>query len=267
MHSKYSIDGEMTMEEACLRAVELGLDEIAFTDHIDLDWPDYDIEFNIQDLENYLSDIERLADRFKGQLIIKKGIEIGLQPHVFEENSRIIQSYPFDFVIGSVHLVDRMDPYLGAYYEGKTKEQSYRCYYQEILNLITDYDDFDVLGHLDYVRRYSPYPYNIEDAMLAFDIIEEILKTLINKGKGIEVNTSGYRHASQRPLPNFSVVRRYRELGGEIITIGSDAHKVEHLGYKLKDAVQKVKECGFHYLTSFEQRKPLFKQIHLDRFV
>jgi len=261
IHSNYSADSEMTLEEACLRAIKLGINEIVFTDHIDIDWPDSSIDFNIENLEHYLLDIEKLSKRFSGQLTIKKGIEIGLQPHVLAENSNIIQSYPFDFVIGSVHIINRMDPYCGNYYEGKTKNEIYRCYYQEILNLIAKYDDFDVLGHLDYVRRYSPYPYSNEELMLSYDLIEQILKAIIDKGKGIEVNTSGYRHISKCPLPCFSVVKRYRELGGEIITVGSDAHKTEYLGYEIKTAIEGIKECGFNYLTTFENRKPNFIKI------
>jgi len=261
IHSNYSADGKMTMEEACIKAIELGMDEIAFTDHIDLDWPDPDIDFNIEDIEKYLSDIEELANRYGGRLKIKRGIEIGLQPHVLEKNSIIIQSYPFDFVIGSVHLVDRMDPYRDPYYEGKSKEESYRRYYKEILDLIKVYDDFDVLGHLDYVRRYSPFTYNEDDPILAFDIVEAILKTLIDKGKGIEVNTSGYRHVSKCPLPSFIVVKKYRELGGQIITTGSDAHKTEFLGYEIKAAIEGLKASGFNHITSFENRKPRFIEI------
>ncbi len=261
MHSTYSADGEMTLEEACLRAIEIGIDEIAFTDHIDIDWPDPNINFSIINIEQYLSDITKLAEKYSHQIKIKKGIEIGLQPHVLEENSNIIQSYPFDFVIGSVHIIDRMDPYQGNYYEGKTKEESYRRYYQEIIDLIAIYDDFDVLGHLDYIRRYNPYSYSCEDLTLALDLIDEILKILIDKGKGIEVNTSGYRHISKCPLPSFAIVKRYRELGGEIITLGSDAHRAEYIGYKFKIAVEGIKEAGFKYLTTFQKRKPQFVKI------
>lgn len=261
IHSNYSADGEMTLEEACLRAIELGIDEIAFTDHIDIDWPDPSIDFDINSIEQYLLDIESLSKRFCSQLKIKKGIEIGLQPHVLTENSDIIQSNPFDFVIGSVHIIDRLDPYAGNYYEGKTKEESYQHYYQEILNLIEKYNNFDVLGHLDYIRRYSPHPYSSEDHTLSYDLIEQILRTLIDKGKGIEVNTSGYRHISKCPLPSFSIVKRYRELGGEIITVGSDAHKTKYLGYEIKTAIEEIKKCGFKYLTIFESRKPKFIKI------
>lgn len=256
MHSKYSFDGEMTIEEACKRAIQIGLKEIVITDHIDIDWPVPGIYFDIPDIDGYLREIEDNKKRFDGYLRIKTGIEMGIQPHVLEDTSKIIRSYPFDFVIGSIHIIERMDPYQGDYYRGKTKEESYRKYYQETLNLIKDFDDFDVLGHIGYIKRYSPFPYNKEDELLHLDLIDEILKTLIKKGKGIEVNTSGYRHISGCPMPSSEVVARYKKLGGSIITIGSDAHSVDGIGFGIENGIALIKEAGFDYINVFTDRKP-----------
>ena len=119
----------MTIDEVCRKAISLGIKEIAFTDHIDLDWPDPEFDFDTIDLEKYFTDIEKNKTKYKGQLKIKAGIEIGLQPHVLNETAKIIEDYPFDFVIGSVHIIQRMDPYRGKYYIGKTKEEIYRRFF------------------------------------------------------------------------------------------------------------------------------------------
>jgi len=254
LHSKYSVDGRMSIEEACKNAIMEGIGEIAFTDHIDLDWPDPDLTFNISDIDQYINEIDEMRRKYRGQLIIKTGIEVGMQPQVLDETSDIVNNYPFDFVIASVHIVKGMDPYRREYYKGKTKEESYRLYYEETLELINEFSDFDVLGHLGYVRRYSPLPYEQGEDLLCFDLIEEILKTLIENGKGIEVNTSGYKHSSNCPMPSFKIIERYRELGGTIITIGSDAHSVEDIGFGFEAGLEIIKKSGFDSITSFNSR-------------
>lgn len=258
LHTDYSIDGEMIMEDACNRAIAKGLEEIAFTDHIDLDWPDPNFIFNISDMDQYIQEIETNRTKFKGRLQIRTGIEIGLQPHVLDETAQIINKYPFDFVIASIHIIDRKDPYTGDYYIDKNKEDSYRIYYEEILDLIKKFDDFDVLGHIGYIKRYFPSPYETGDELLCMDLIEDILKTIILKGKGIEVNTSGYAHISKCPMPPFEIIKKYRDLGGTIITIGSDAHKIENVGYEISSGLEEIKRAGFNHVNSFVNRNPIY---------
>ncbi len=257
VHSNFSIDSRMSMSDACIKAMELGLTEIAFTDHVDLDWPDNLFPaFDINALDKCIDETEEIKEKFRAYITVKKGVEIGLQPHTLEECSKIVTSYPFDFVIASVHIVGRTDPSFPSYFESKNKEQSFIRYYEEILSLVGAFDDFSVLGHLDYVKRYSPYPYKDDDHKIGSDIIDEILKALIRKNKGIEVNTSGYRHISNSPMPHFDVIKRYRELGGEIITLGSDAHHTRYIGLNFKEAMKGIKNAGFNQLTTFSNQKP-----------
>ena len=257
VHSNYSLDSKMSMSDACIKAMELGLKEIAFTDHVDIDWPDDSFPtFDIGSLGKYIDETEEIQEKFRAFLTVKKGVEIGLQPHTLEQCSKIVTSYPFDFVIASVHIVGRKDPSLPAYFENKNKEQSFIRYYDEILSLIEAFDEFSVLGHLDYVKRYSPCPYKDDDHTIGIDIIDEILKALIRKNKGIEVNTSGYRHISNSPMPHFDVIKRYRELGGEIITLGSDAHHTRYIGLNFQEALIGIKGAGFSHLTTFSNLKP-----------
>jgi len=262
IHTTYSPDGQMSMETACLRAIELGLAEIAITDHIDMDWPNTAIPpFDVKMLDRYFEDLGKIKEKYKGSINIKKGIEIGLQPHILEECTDIIQSYPFDFVIASVHLVNRVDPCLGEYYTGRTKEECYYLYYQEILSLIRSYDEFDVLGHLDYIKRYSPFPPGEKDHLLCNSLVDDIIRVLVSKGKGLEINTSGCQHASKSPMPHPDIIRRYIQLGGKIITLGSDAHRPEYLAFEFDNTLERVKNLGINQLTSFTHRVPSFVPI------
>jgi histidinol-phosphatase (PHP family) len=261
IHTLFSADSTLSMEEACRHAVKLELNEIAFTDHMDLGDNTEGYCLKIRDIKQYLHTINTMQDHYGHLLSIRKGIEIGLQPHVIKDAEKMICEYSFDFIIASVHLVNGMDPYLGEYYQGMTKEQSYRSYYEEILRLIKKYDSYSVLGHLDYIKRYSPFAYEEGDHLLGLDVVQEILKTLIIKGKGIEVNTSGYQHSSECPMPHPSIIRMYKELGGEIITIGSDAHSLKHIGHQTAQAIELIKGAGFSYLTAFDAGYPRFIKI------
>jgi len=245
------------MEDICLRAIELGIREIAFTDHMDIDYSYMGHSFQIKDLDAYMKNIEAVQQRFKGQLIIKKGVEIGLQPQILDKCSKLVSSYPFDFVIASVHLINGVDPYLGDYYRIRSKEESYIHYYREILPLVEEYSDFSVLGHLDYVKRYSPYPHQPDDTFIGIDIVDEIFKILIDKNKGIELNTSGYHQPFNRSMPDIQLIKRYRELGGKIITIGSDAHRKEHIGFGLERAIKELQSIGFDQVYSFTRLVPI----------
>lgn len=258
IHSQHSIDGEMSIENACEKAIEIGLKEIAFTDHLDIDWPDPDFDFGKLDIEKYLMDLEKNKERYKDCLRIKAGIEVGLQPHVLKEVEEIIVTYPFDFVIASIHIIQRMDPYQGDYYSNKTKEECYRLYYEETLELVKEFSNFDVLGHIGYIRRYSPFHYEEDDDLICLSLIDEILRVLITKGKGIEINTSGYKHTSKTPMPTPRILGRYKELGGAIITLGSDAHTIDDMGFGLYSGIGAIRELGFEHITTYTGRNPEF---------
>lgn len=260
IHSQYSPDGKMTMDDACQQAIRLGLDEIIFTDHIDLNWPE-DKSFDMVNLEKYIAEIENMQKKYKSLLTIRKGMELGLQPNTLEMYDLIVEAFPVDFIIASVHIVDGMDPYFKEYYLDKTNEESYIRYYEEILKLVKAFDNFDVLGHLDYVKRYSPFEWEEREYLYGLDLIEEIFNVLIEKKKGIEVNTSGYRHISDSPMPNIEIVKKFTQLGGKIITIGSDAHDVKGIGYSFERAITELKEAGITHLTKFSQRNPEFVSI------
>ena len=141
-----------------------------------------------------------------------------------------------------------------VYFENKTKEQAYETYYTAILECVKAFDNFDVIGHLDYCKRYYPGEYTQGDHLIAQPLVEEIFRTLIAKGKGIEVNTSGFRHVSEMCMPHYDIIALYRQMGGTRITIGSDSHRDETVGFRVDDTMAQLKQIGFTHISTFEQR-------------
>ncbi len=186
---------------------------------------------------------------------------MGLQPHLVELNNAVTAKYPFDFVIGSSHVVHGVDPYYPVYYEGRTEDEGYREYFESILENVNTNADFDVYGHLDYVVRYGPNKNTNYSYKKYADIIDEILRILIVKGKGIEINTGGFKAGLGHPNPCEDILLRYKELGGEIITIGADAHVPEYVGYEFDKAMTILKNAGFRYYNVFTKRKSNFIEV------
>ncbi len=260
VHSKFSTDSQMTMEAACQKALESGLQGITFTDHLDYAYPDYEEDF-IFDFTQYIKSIDEIKGTYGPRLKIFKGIEVGIQPHVMADTMKTVSSHAFDFVIASTHVVHGMDPYFGKFYEGKTLEEAYSIYLQEVLNTVAGYKEYDVVGHIGYVRRYGGYDDNTLRYSDFSDVIDSILKTVIHDGKGLEVNSSGYRSGLGSPMPDYDILKRYRELGGEILTLGSDAHRPEHIAMDFPIVKEKLLSAGFKYVAYFENRKPVFGRI------
>ena len=257
MHTHFSGDSDADPVDMAGAALDAELSGICITDHLDYDYRE-DPGLFLLDLEGYRAGIRRLQEQFRGVLPIRYGIEIGLQPHVVKENRLVTETYPFDFVIGSSHVVHGRDPYYPSCYEGRTEEEAYREYFTSILENILSEPDYDVYGHLDYVVRYGPNKNrNFTYARYA-DILDEILRQLIARQKGIELNTAGFKYGLGQPNPSEEILRRYRELGGEIVTIGADAHRVEDVAYSFELVPDILKRVGFTHFTVFSERKPEF---------
>ncbi len=264
LHSDYSFDSSMKLEEACESAIRNNLKGIAFTDHLDLEFPGYDNDIII-DFDKYDEHIAKVNSRFEKVLKIVKGIEIGTQPHLYTKTAEIINNRLFDYIIGSVHIIDGYDPYEPGYFYGKSRSNAYRRYLETLNHLLINCRFFDALGHFDFVIRRAPY----EDRSIKYselsDIFDEIFRNLIYNGKCLEINTGSYRDLPDRPAPDFdiNILRRYRELGGEMICLGSDAHSPEYPGYKFGYFLNIILNAGFKYLVHFEQRKPVFTDYSL----
>lgn len=260
MHTSFSHDSETAPEEMIKGAIEKNLKMICFTDHYDKDYLDMG-DASIFPLEEYFQTLTKLQEKYKDQIDVRIGIELGLQPHLGSCFKQVTEQYPFDFVIGSVHVIKGEDPYFGTIFEGKTDEEVYRLTFQETLENIKNIKTFDVLGHLDYVVRYGRQGEEMYQYSRYADIIDEILKCLIEEGKGLEVNTAGLKYGLSFAHPMQKVLKRYRELGGEIITVGADGHKPEHIAYDFHLVNALLKDCGFAYYAEFLKRRPVFKQL------
>ena len=259
LHTKFSGDSEAEPCEMIIAARDKGLKGICFTDHLDYDYPLQPNPFSL-DVENYY---EKMQDTILQhcEIGLLLGIEIGLQPHLHDKNEEISKKYCFDFVIGSSHVTNGYDPYYPEYFQGKTEEEAYEEYFVSVLRNVRLFDCYDVYGHIDYVVRYGPNMNKYYTYKKYSDIIDEILKALIQKGKGIELNTGGYKYGLGQPNPTEEIIKRYKELGGELITVGADAHKPEHVGYDFDKASEVLKTCGFRYYTVFKNRKPYFEKL------
>jgi len=249
------------MEDMILQGIAQGLTTMCFTEHNDFDYPespDTPAGMFLLNTDPYLYDLIRLKEKYAGRIRLLFGVELGLQPEVLRENAVFAKSCDFDFIIGSSHICHGRDPYYPDFYEERSEEEAYREYFESVLENIKKFSNFDVYGHLDYVVRYGPdrdHNYSYEKYR---DILDEILKLLLDKGKGLELNTGGIRSGMKDFNPCMDVLKHYRELGGEIITIGSDSHDSQHIGDAFDRAADVLKECGFTYYTVFEKRSPEF---------
>ena len=227
VHTSFSTDSDTPMEAMVRRGIELGLDSICFTDHIDYDFPDTGngVEF-LFEMEPYFEMLSYLQGKYP-QFEIRRGVELGLKPDLAKRCNELIHAHPFDFVIGSTHLVDNVDPYYPSFWEQFSEKDGIRRYYEITMENIRTDTEFDVYGHIDYIIRYTPTQQKnkaqgiIDEAYMercfrdSSDMIDEILRLLLSKGKGIEVNTAGIKYGLGHTNPQEKVLKRYRELGGE----------------------------------------------------
>lgn len=259
MHCGFSNDSETRPEDMVESAIAKGLSVICFTDHYDkdnLDWGDE----AIFDVESYFQKMIALQEEYRDRIDIRIGAEIGMQPYLAEYYQNFMAQHPFDFVIGSVHSVLEHDVALD-FFQKHSDPEGYKIYFEEMLQDVQKIKSYDVLGHLDYIVRYSNQGSKGFDLNDYMDIIEEILKQVIAHGKGIEMNMSGLKYGLGAPHPQPEIIKRYRELGGEIITVGADGHIPEHIAYDYHLADDILKSCGFKYYTEFKGRKPVFVKI------
>lgn len=259
-HTEFSPDSSATVFHQIEQAVRLGMKEICITDHDDHDGTegDHSMELNY---EAYIPCLQKMQQLFEGKIHIRIGVELGLGLHIADYLQDVSQKYPFDFIIGSNHFIDGMDPYYPEYYEGKSEREAYERFFEKTLERIKGLDCFDVLGHLDYIVRYGPSKNKFYSFDAYREYIDPILKLLVEKGKGLECNTGGYSYRLGHPNPCEDILIRYRELGGEILTIGSDAHQPEYIGCHFDQLQSVLTGCGFRYYTVFHQRKPDFLPI------
>lgn len=256
LHTSFSSDCDEEMENVIQAGIDRGLDIMCFTEHMDKDYP-IEGQF-ILDCEAYRSRYLELCNKYREKITLLWGVELGLLPWLADWYSSYVNQYPFDFIIGSVHNPKNVDPYFPEYFEGRSEEEAYREYFTESLACLKAFSDFDAIGHMDYVVRYGPNKNKEYSYKKYSDYIDPILKIIVDKGIALEVNSAGYRKGLGEPNPCRDIVKRYKELGGEIVTIGSDAHLAEHVACDFDKAEALLLDCGFKYHAVFTGRSPKF---------
>lgn len=281
IHTEFSDDSREPMENQVRQAIEIGLEEICFTEHVDYgvkkDWNEGEIEWRGGDGVNYddsmkeplanadypvyFDKIRRMREEFAGQIRIKSGLEFGIQTITIPQYERLWSRYAddLDFVLLSMHQVDNKEFWNQEFQRGKTQKEYNEAYYREILNVMRQFKHYSVLAHLDLIVRYDRngvYPFRE-----LRDIVSEILRTAISDGKGIELNTSSWHYGLADTQPSRDILWLYRDLGGRIITIGSDGHTTKYLGDHIREAQQILRGIGFTEICTFERMVPVFHKL------
>ncbi len=255
LHTAFSNDSETPIEDMVQRAVTLGLDEICFTEHVDygvklLDNCDYD---------SYFKTLQILQEKYAEQITIRAGIEFGVQLETIPYYNKTFPQYPFDFVIFSCHQIGNQEFWTNEFQKGKTQEAYQTAYYTYIYAVMQQYKNYSVLGHLDLIKRYDHCGTYPDEKILPF--VEKIFKQAILDGKGIEVNTSTYRYQIPGTSPSRKLLELYYDLGGRIVTTGSDAHDTAYLGDHIPEAQKMLKEIGFREICTFTHMEPVFHKL------
>lgn len=277
IHTEFSDDSDYAMEQVIKDAIKKGFDELCFTDHVDYgikkDWdepgemiyrkggpgePDQMPVANV-DYPVYYKTFQKMKELYQDKISLKFGLEFGMQSHTIEKYEKLFARYPFDFIILSVHEVEDKEFWDQGFQEGRTQQEYNERYYDEMLYLVQNYHDYSVLGHMDLITRYDKagvYPFE-----KLKPILTKILKTVIADGKGIEINTSNHRYGLKDLTPSRDILKLYKELGGKIITIGSDSHKPEHLGAFVDETKEELKALGFEQICTFDKMKPVYHKL------
>ncbi len=266
LHSHHSGDCSAAMEEMIVSGIAAGLETMCFTEHNDFDYrphgkdteTDHTFELNA---DSYLYELLGLRSKYEGQIELLFGLECGMQPHLAKENVRFIKEHDYDFILASLHVCGGKDPYFPEFFESKSEEEALREYLEETFQNIRVFGNFDCLAHLDYIIRYCRQMDRQYEYAKYKDILDKILNFLIDREKALELNTAGLRKGMSEMNPCREVIARYHELGGELITIGSDAHKPEDVASHFDKAEELLKDCGFSYYTVYNGRIAMMKKL------
>jgi histidinol-phosphatase (PHP family) len=260
-HSNYSFDGKASMDAMIEQAIKLGLEEYAITDHIDFGYPHPKI-IGPYDISDIVIAMGAVKAEYAGRIRVLAGMEISLRPDLADVAQQMVNAHDFDFVIGSLHDIMGIDLFWPEFYRDRSRDEAYALYYENLLDMVRICDAYDVLGHFDYIKRLGKVVYNDMTDFDNSEIVDDILKTVISKGKGIEINTAGIAYGIGHPHPHIDILRRYFQLGGEIVTVGSDAHAPKNIAQHFSEAYEILRQLGIRYITRFERRKPIFQKIY-----
>lgn len=255
LHSHFSGDCQEQMEDIILEAIKKGGKQICFTDHLDYDYPTTEIQFEF-DPEAFLEKYNEMYEKYKGLIHLQKGIEMGLQPHIIDQCLAFNKRFQPEFVICSFHVAQKKDLFNGDFFVGKTGQEAWDVFLDDMYETLSKFKDYSVVGHLDILKRYND---SVKEVPFAYykDKYKRILDLIIADERGIEVNISGWRTDLNETLPARHLLEMYHELGGQYITIGSDAHKKDDIYSHFKPGLELLADIGFEYFTIYENRQPI----------
>lgn len=260
-HSRWSQDARVPMEEMALAAAARGLDEICFTDHVDV-MSSGKMTRNTYDWAALEEEYRRAQAAAGGKLLIRRGVELGEATRDFAYAETLLSQFPqLDFIIGSQHQLSsrygNLDLYVASAHDAATAREQIADYLEQVLRLAR-WGRFSVLGHLTLPLRYMNENNGLHMSFDTFEAeVAEIFRQLIANGCGIEVNTN----RGNPPLPGEKWLRLYRALGGEIITLGSDAHTPDFVGCRIRECQQLLRQCGFKRFCTFEKLAPIWHEL------
>lgn len=251
VHSNNSFDSKDTIYNMCEAAICKGITHICFTEHFAID--ERRKSYGFLNYSKYHNEIEQAREMYKEKLNIYRGLEL-CEPHVLiKQYESALSEFQLDFILGSVHNLGPVG--LTNFALHNSSKDSYEAYFNELYKMAS-YGEFNIAAHLDLMNRYAIGMHGDYEFIQFKEIIYEILKKLIERGKGIEINTSGLRNSLNNFHPKIEILKLYKELGGEIITIGSDAHKPLDVGAGCSDALELIKNLGYKYIFTFKNFSP-----------
>ncbi len=259
IHTDNSFDGNHSAMFMCEAAEKNGLRSVTFTDHCEVDFYE-EKDFAQSDFHSFF-EVSKAKSAYRGKLIVNTGIELGQPTYDTDTAEKIMSRFAYDQVIGSIHNLRGVDDFALLDYDNRDIETLLDEYFDEIITL-AEWGRFDTLAHITYPLRYIVGDKGIKVDLNRFsDKIDSALKALARNGKALEINTSGLRQKIGITLPDESIVKRFRELGGEYITLGSDAHYAEHIGAGIDKGMEIALKCGFKNIALFQKREPVLVPI------
>ncbi|MDO4404346.1 MAG: histidinol-phosphatase HisJ family protein [Atopobiaceae bacterium] len=269
VHCMFSDDSWYIPEKVVQDAWKNNLDEICFTDHVDYgikpDWEDALTAKVMEgqrvvnvDYDAYFPCIADLRERWADRITIKTGLEFGVQTHTIPQFNALWDKYKdeFDFTLLSIHQVGDLEFWTGEFQQGRSQEAYNLAYYQELYDVATSFEHYSVLAHVDLIKRYDPA--GILNFPANRDLVAATLEHAVAAGKGIELNTSSIRYGLADSQPAKEILTLYRDLGGSIITLGSDSHAPEHLGVYIRHFQHYLASLGFEGFHTFDKMQPTF---------
>ena len=266
-HSHHSFDAKSSVDEMCRAAIERGLFALAITDHCEAPFIRFgaDCEFGCFDeqIPKSFADATDARKRYAGKLKVLRGLELGEPTHDRTATEHALGYGDFDFILASVHNMKNMQDFYYMNYDGVDVDKLLAQYFTELCETAA-FPHFDSLSHLTYPLRYIVAGTGrLPDLSIHAETIDTIFKILIENQKALEINVSGLFKELKTTLPDVSLVRRYRELGGQYITIGTDAHSADMVGVGIKEGIEVAKKAGFSQYAIYEKHRPVMIDIEM----